>query len=233
MFEIDDLIERYSVTDRAQPHLRVNFISSLDGAATVDGRSGGLGDPWDKQVFDVLRRLADVVIVGAGTIDDEGYGALRLDEESVAWRVARGMTEHPRLAVVTAGRRLGPGSPVFAQAPVRPLVLTAEAAPAQERRALADVAEVVTCGVAAVDGRLLRRALTDRGLTQMHCEGGPTLFGTLIEADAVDELCLTLAPMLVGGDARRIAASRQQHERRLRLVHALPGGQMLFLRYAR
>lgn len=233
MFDVAELLSRYSVEDRARPHLRANFVASLDGAATLGGLSGGLNDAWDEQVFDLLRRLADVVIVGAGTLRAEGYGGLRLDDEAVAWRRDHGLPEHPVLAAVSARLDLDPESPLFAEAPTRPLVLTHEAAPADRRRALAEVADVVDCGEEAVDPARLREQLVARGLPQMLCEGGPTLFGTLIAGDAVDELCLTLSPVLVGGGARRISDGPYEQVRDMRLGHAIPGGTMLFLRYLR
>src|SRR5699024_1063405 len=89
-FGEDELLAAYAVEDRDAPHLRANMISSLDGAATSGGLSGGLNNPADKQVFDMLRRLADVIIVGAGTVRAEGYGAMRLSEQDVSWRRTQG-----------------------------------------------------------------------------------------------------------------------------------------------
>src|SRR5690554_8188229 len=88
----DELLKLYSVADRGQPWLRANFISSVDGAATHDGLSAGLGSPADRRVFDLLRRLADVIVVGAGTVRAEGYEGLRLDDEAVGWRVGNGLS---------------------------------------------------------------------------------------------------------------------------------------------
>ncbi|PFG40893.1 riboflavin biosynthesis pyrimidine reductase [Georgenia soli] len=233
MFDPDELIRRYAVADRADWHLRVNFIASLDGAATHAGLSGGLNNADDKQVFDTLRMLSDVVLVGAGTIRAEGYGAMRLDDEVAAWRLAHGLPAHPVLAVVSSRLDLAPQSPMFTEAPVRPLVLTDEASPAAARLALAGVADVVPCGDHAVEVGLVRAALERRGLFQVLCEGGPQLLGTLVEADAVDELCLTLSPVLEGGAAGRITAGGAQTTRRMRLGHVLTAGDMLMLRYLR
>ncbi|MCK6211548.1 pyrimidine reductase family protein [Georgenia sp. EYE_87] len=233
MFDPAELLRRYAVADRAGWHLRVNFIASLDGAATHDGLSGGLNNADDKQVFDTLRMLADVVLVGAGTLRAEGYGAMRLDDDAAAWRVAHGLPAHPVLAVVSSRLAVGPDHAAFTDAPVRPLVLTHEASPAAARLALSEVADVVPCGVDSVDVGLLRAALERRGLSQVLCEGGPHLLGALIEADAVDELCLTISPVLEGGAAGRIAAGGAQATRRLRLAHVLTAGDMLMLRYLR
>jgi len=229
----EELVRRYAVADRGTWHLRVNFIASLDGAATHAGLSGGLNNADDKQVFDTLRMLSDVVLVGAGTLRAEGYGAMRLDDDAVAWRLAHGLPAHPVLAVVSSRLALAPDSPMFTDAPVRPLVLTHEESPASARLALAEVADVVPCGTDTVDVGLVRAALERRGLSQVLCEGGPQLLGSLIEADAVDELCLTISPVFEGGAAGRITAGGAQATRRMRLGHVLTAGDMLLLRYLR
>lgn len=268
MLDREDVVARYAVADRSVPHLRVNFIASLDGAASHDGVSGPLNDEVDKLVFDTLRMLADVVVVGAGTVRDEGYGALVLDDDAVEWRLAQGLPEHPRFAIVSSRVDLRPDAAMFSQAPVRPIVVTharlAARPPAPEgvsvpgaptgpgagagvateadehsaRRTarmaeLADVADVLVCGDTAVDTALMVAELAARGLTQVLSEGGPHLLGALIEADAVDELCLTLAPVLEGGRATRITAGGLQVTRQMRLGHAHPVGDLLFLRYLR
>lgn len=226
-------LTRYAVADRGAVHLRANFVAGLDGAATLEGRSGTLGDEEDQRVLRALRALADVLLVGAGTLRAEGYGALRLDDAAVGWRRANGLPDHPVLAVVTGSLDLHPGADALAQAPVRPLVITHAAAPAERRAALAEVADVVSCGEQAVDPAAVRSALAGRGLPQILCEGGPSLFGSFVVADAVDELCLTLAPVLTAGGAPRIAVADQEVARDMELVHALPGKAMLFLRYLR
>ena len=228
-----DVLARYTVQDRTTPHLRVNFISSLDGAATHDGLSGGLGDDADRLVFDTLRMLTDVILVGAGTVRAEGYGGIRFSDEAVAWRVAHSLPEHPPVAIVSGRLDLDPAHPVFAAAATRPIVITHAQAPADRRAALAAVADVLVCGEASVDHALLVRTLTARGYPQVLCEGGPSLFGSLLAADAVDELCLTLAPLLESGRAPRIAAAPEASPRRMHLAHALPAGDTLLLRYLR
>ena len=233
MLDRDELIIRYSVPDRSVPHLRMNFIASLDGAATRAGVSGGLGNADDKLVFDTLRMLADVIVVGAGTVRAEGYGGIRLEPADAAWRVAAGLGAQPPVAVVSSRLDLAPSHPLFADAAVRPLVLTHAASPPQRRRDLAEVADVVVCGEDAVDPRRMVAALADRGLVQMLCEGGPHLFGALIEADCVDELCLTVSPVLEGGPAGRIASGAAGATRAMSLLHVLTAGDLLFLRYTR
>jgi riboflavin biosynthesis pyrimidine reductase len=214
--------------------LRVNFVSSLDGSATADGLSGSLGGPDDLRMFDLLRRLADVVLVASGTVRDEGYGPMRLHDADVAWRRAHGMTDHPVFAIVTGSLNLDPASSVFTDAPVRPLVLTVESAPASRRAALSAVADVVDCGKDTVDAGVLRRVLVERGLLRIHCEGGPSFLGTLIAADQVDEFCLSISPVLEGGAGPRIARGGSPDVRGMRLGHVLRGeGDLLLTRYVR
>ncbi len=229
----DELLEAYAIADRATPRVRMNFVMSLDGAVTLEGRSGGLGDESDRLAMQVLRSLADVVLVGAGTVRVEGYGGLRVDEADAAWRRGHGLDPQPRVAVVSSRLDLSPGHPFFARAAVRPIVVTRASAPSDRRAALAEVADVLVCGDDAVDLRAMIGALAGLGLPQVLCEGGPHLFGSLIEADLVDELCLSLSPMLVAGGAGRIVRGAPEVERRMRLVHAIPAGDLLLLRYAR
>lgn len=213
--------------------LRMNFVSSLDGAATREGLSGGLGGDGDRRVFELLRRWADVVLVGAGTAREEGYEAMRLSDEAVRWRRDRGLQPQPVFALVSGRLDLDAESAVFAAAPVRPVVYTVAAAPDDKREALAAVAEVVTAGSEHVDPVAVRADLVARGLTHVHAEGGPHLFGDFIAAGAVDELCLTIAPSLEAGESGRIAASEHAVPTSMTLASVLRAGDELLLRYTR
>ena len=228
-----ELIRRYQVADRTETRVRVNFITSLDGAATIDGLSGGLNNEEDKLVFDTLRLLSDVIVVGAGTVRAEGYGGIRLSPADAVWRLGQGLPAQVPVAVVSARLELEPGHPFFRDAVVRPIVVTHGASPAGRRAALAEVADVLVCGERAVDPTAMVAALAARGLGQILCEGGPHLFGALIAADCVDELCLTISPVLEGGDAGRIARGGPGATRQMALLHVLTAGDMLFLRYGR
>jgi len=227
------LLDAYRIEDRTDPRLRVNFIASLDGAATRDGLSGGLNNDDDKLVFDTLRSLTDVILVGAGTVRAEGYGGIRLDAAAAAWRVAHGLPPQPRIAVVSGRLDLEAGHPLFTEAATRPLVITHAGSPAHKLAELEAVSDVLICGTATIDLPLALRELSARGLRQVLCEGGPSLFGALLVADAVDELCLSLSPVLEAGAAGRIARSAAAASRPMRLGHVLTAGDMLFLRYVR
>jgi riboflavin biosynthesis pyrimidine reductase len=233
--DTDDLIAAYVAQ---VPTLRLNFVASIDGAATVEGRSAGLGTSADKKVFGILRQLCDGLIVGAGTVRDEHYGALRASDEQRAWRVAHDLRPHPRLVIVSSRLDLDPSSRVFVDAPVRPIVLTHESASEGQRHRLSEVADIVTCGGDQVDLRAAVGHLRDEyQLSQLLSEGGPHLFASLHAAGLVDELCLTLSPMLAGPGADRIiVGDRGPSEPAtvpMRLHHAIAADSTLLLRYLR
>ena len=224
----------YAAADRDGPRLRVNFVTSLDGAVEVDGRSRGLSGEADRAVFGLLRRLSDAVMVGAGTVRHEGYGPVRVNAATAAWRTGAGRPEQPTLVVVSASLDLDPGAGLFTRAPVRPVVLTHDAAPRDRRSALEAVADVVSCGRSVVDMSAGLAELHRRGLLQVLCEGGPHLFGALLAADLVDELCLTISPLLVGaGPDRIVAGAGREEPARMRLAHLVAADEMLLTRYVR
>ncbi|MBS1906605.1 MAG: pyrimidine reductase family protein [Actinobacteria bacterium] len=210
----------------------MNFVSSIDGAVTRDGHSGGLSGAADKRFFGLLRRWSDVVLVAAGTVRTEGYADMRVDEASARWRTGHGRTAHPVFAIVTGSLDLDPESPIFTAAPERPILFTTEAAVARHGARFAGLAELCVTSGTEVDGSAIASALRSRGLERILCEGGPALFGSLLQADVVDELCLTVEPTLEAGDAGRIARGRIP-SRAMRLVSVLQSEGTLLLRYVR
>ncbi len=209
----------------AAPYVRVNFVASADGSVTVDGHSAGLGGPADRRVFGLLRRLAEVVLVGAGTVRAEDYRGAR--------RPTVGRDLPPPIAVVTGSADLDPGSRLFTDTQVAPIVLTSGSAPVERRERLAAAgADVVVLERLTPDALLAE--LGRRGLHRVLCEGGPGLFGDLLAADAVDELCLTVSPLLAGGDAGRIARGPAGTPARpMALVGVAHEDGALLLRYRR
>jgi riboflavin biosynthesis pyrimidine reductase len=214
--------------------LRVNFISSADGAATFAGRSAGLQTPGDNRVFAALRDLADVVLAGAGTVREEGYAAVELPPDRRALRRAYGLADALPTAVVSRSLRLDPDSGLFAATGhARTIVLTCAAADPAAQEALRRVADVVVCGERGVDLAHARAALAARGHTRILCEGGPTLFAGLARAGVADELCLSITPLLTGPGAQRIVAGGLWPDgaRPLRLTGLLEEDGALFCRY--
>lgn len=220
----------------SRPYVRSNFVTSADGAVTLQGQSGGLSDETDQRVFVLLRALADVVLVGAGTARAEGYRGARRPRRYEALRAELGLAPVPPIAVVTRSARIDPAGPLLTEAAVAPLVLTCAAAPAARRTALERAgAQVHVVGDAEVDIPAGLDVLARLGLLRVLCEGGPQLFAELVAADAVDELCVTLSPVLVGGGhAGRISDGRiPAAPRALRLDGLLHAEGSLLLRYRR
>jgi riboflavin biosynthesis pyrimidine reductase len=225
----DELARLY---DYPREHwLRVNFVASADGAAFLDGQSGGLSCDADRRLFRVLRALADVVLVGAGTARTEKYKPARRRPELAPLRAGR--TATPPIALVSRGLELDLASPLFTEAPpdAPTIVITSGASPVERRAATAEVADVIVAGEADVDLAGAMAALRDRGLGRVLCEGGPILLGHLIANGLLNELCLTISPLLAGPGASRITAGAPFPSRRMALVHVLRADAALFCRY--
>lgn len=217
------------------PWLRVNIVSSLDGAAAVDGASTPLSSPADQRLMGLLRMRCDALLVGAGTVRAEGYGPIVLPAPHRRWRRAHGLPEHLTVVVVSGSLDLDPAAPAFAAAPTRPVVLTAAGAPAAARTALAAHADVLDAGAGGdrVAAGAAIELLHRRGLRQILCEGGPTLLGDVTAAGLVDEVCLTVSPVLAGPGAGRVVAGATGTPRPMSLRHVLSAGDHLLLRYVR
>jgi riboflavin biosynthesis pyrimidine reductase len=209
--------------------VRVNFVASLDGAITVEGRSEGLGSPGDKRVFRLLRALSDVVLVGHGTAANEGYRPMAADGAVGRLRRSLGRPPTAPIAVVSRRASLAPGDRL---ADPSTILVTCAAAPASRRAALADAGvTVLVCGDDDVDLPLALDRLAERGREQVCCEGGPSLLDAALRAGVVDELDLTIAPALVGGEARLLPQALPEAVRP-RLVQVLEEDGVLFTRYA-
>lgn len=184
-----------------RPWVGVCMVTSLDGSVVLDGTSGGLGNANDREVLLTLRRVADVVVVGAATARGEGYGP-----PGQAGR---------RIGVVTNSGRVDPTSPLFASG--AGFVITAESTDVPSG------VEVLRAGAERVDlpAAFARLGEVVPDVAHVHAEGGPTLNGALLAADLIDELDLTVAPTLVGGDGPRVTANVAQLERRFDLAHLL------------
>lgn len=236
---IADPLAPYAQVDRTRAGDRgwvmANMVAGLDGSAAIGGRVGALSTEPDAALFRLMRALADVVLVGAETVRREGYRSIRLPAEQMAARLADGRPAAPRLAVVTRSLDLDWCSDTFAgtSAGSRALVITCKAADTRRLGRVREVADVVIAGEDRVDPDQAVPALREMGYRVVLCEGGPTLLGELVAAGRLDELCLTIAP-LMGGDLLPVAVSPPAAPlRQFALRHAMREGDTLFLRYER
>jgi riboflavin biosynthesis pyrimidine reductase len=237
--ELDDgeLPQLYAYPEQHETWVRANFITSVDGGATADGKTGAMAGPGDRFIFNLLRELADVIVVGAGTVRIESYSGAHLGVAQRQRRQARGQSEVPQLAIVTKSGRLDRDMAVFTRTEVPPLVLTCTAAVDETRRLLTDLADVVDCSGSdpgMVDVAALLAILAARGMRRILTEGGPMLLGSFVQRNLLDELCLTIAPYVVGGLARRIATGPGQLLTRMNCAHILTDDAgYLYTRYVK
>lgn len=230
---LDDAGLDQAYAEESLDFLRINFVTSADGAASLDGRAGGLGSATDQQVLRLLRDRSDAIMVGAGTARAESYRPLRDEPTRSAARTARGLSRVPPLILVSQRLTVDPTEPIIAKAVAPTVIVTCAGSDAGRRAALEAVTPVIVAGDDTVDLAVARMLLAERGLRRLVCEGGPTLFATALAAGIVDELCLTVSPMLTGPGAGRIVDGAVQIDPvRLRLRHLLEEDGYLFLRYA-
>jgi riboflavin biosynthesis pyrimidine reductase len=200
-----DLATVYAYPQGAHRWLRANMVASADGAAVAVGRSEGLSGEADKRIFGVLRALADVILVGAGTVRTEQYRPAKVREQYQAARAAAGQTPAATIAVVSGSLNLDLTQPLFTEPTVPTIILTTSDAPADRVDAAREAGcEVIAAGAGQVDVGLAVDRLADRGLRRILCEGGPHLLGQIAASGRLDELCISTAPQLRGGDATRI-----------------------------
>lgn len=225
----DELAALYAWPDNPAPTVRANMITSLDGGAALDGRSGGLGNEADQHLFAVLRDLADVILVGSGTVRAERYAGVELDEERRARRRRWGRPAAPPPIAVVTGRGLDPGLPLFSDFETPPIVIT----PGSGASRVPASATPLIAGDDTVDLTAAVRGLADRGFRRIHCEGGPALLGQLVADDLLDECCLTIAPLLLGAAATRLLPADLAEPAAWAPVSVRLGGAHLFARYRR
>ena len=219
-------------TADGRPSVRLNMIVSVDGGTSWNGVSGALGGPADKALFAILRSLTDLVLVASGTMRAENYGPVVMPERMQQERRDRGQAPVPAIAVVSSSCQFDWSSPFFAAATSRPYIVTVDSADPEARKQASEFAEVIVAGDDSVD---LGRAISElgkRGASTILAEGGPTLNGELAKVSLLDELCVTLAPLLASGDAKRlIAGSALAELARLEVRSICEEDDYLFLRY--
>jgi riboflavin biosynthesis pyrimidine reductase len=215
--------------------LRANMVATADGAASLNGVTQGISSDTDRRVFALLRTLCDVILVGAATVREEKYKPARPRE---LWSHLReGRPPTPPIAVVTGRLDLDPDSALINAAPAhaRTIVITTASAPAARRDELARHAEVIVAGQDTVDLTVAVDALAERGHRRMLAEGGPHLLAQLAEAGLLDELCLTIGPLMAGPGAGRIVAGAPgtgpATPLPLTLAHVLEDDGFLLCRY--
>lgn len=213
-----------------RPWLMYNMIASIDGATAVQGGSTALNDDDDKALFAALRAVPDVILVGASTVRAENYGPVALDEKRRSRRVEHGLAPTPRLAIATATLSVDPDMRVFDDPEHRPMIITGADVDSSRVEAFAERADVVQLG--DLGPRSMLEALGDPAV--VLCEGGPTLNGQLIADGQIDEMNLTLSPMMVVGESQRIAHGGELlPPADMRLARVLRGDRALFLRFVR
>jgi riboflavin biosynthesis pyrimidine reductase len=223
------LAEREPPADR--PWVALNMAASADGRATVGGTSGGLGSEADHQQFAALRREADCVLVGTGTLATERYGSIIRDEGTREERIHTGRTPEPLCCILTRSGRVPLDIPLF-QDPEQAVVICTGAP-----IALGDILARVDLN--ATGTPTFREALgalrTRHGIHIVLCEGGPRVAGALLAEDVLDEVFLTYAPMLVGGgdEVKNLIEGPKEHVPPvpLDLIRVLESDGYLFLRY--
>lgn len=237
--EVPDALAPYLDVDRSRPvhecWVTGHMVAGLDGTASVGGRVGSLSTSADQVLFRRMRQVADIVLVGAETVRSEGYGPVRLSEEAREWRRLRGLSPTPPLAVVSRSLAFDWTATLFRDPPEGArthLITCATADPARLAEA-EEFATVVVAGEEHVEPAAAMQALADLGRRVVLCEGGPTWLGELVAADRLDELCLSISP-LMGGDPLPVAvtplgAGLAEFD----LKGAMAEDHTLFLRYER
>lgn len=220
-----ELERLYAYPEGDRTWVRTNFVSTLDGAAYDEsGKSGSLGGDVDTEVFALLRSLADVIIVGAGTARTEGYEPVRAEDVDADLRERLALTAVPPIAVVSL--RLDIPDVLHDQ-----MLITTTNAPGLD--ALRADMDVIACGEDVIEWQAVFAELAGRGMTKVLCEGGPTLHGALVAQDLVDDLCLTIAPVLAAGAAPRIAHGPEAVTHPMRRAHVLDAEGVLLTRWVR
>ena len=234
---IPDPLTPYLDVDRTQPRhecwVTGHMVAGLDGTAAIHGRVGALSTEPDQDLFRRMRQIADVVMVGAQTVRSEGYAPMRLSESARAQRRTRGQSEMPPVAVVSRSLDLDWSSQVFAAAPehARTIVITCAGADPKRLAAAEQAATVIIAGDDRVEPAAALQALAGLGYRVVLCEGGPRWLGELVAADRLDELCLSISPMM-GGDALPVSVAPPGADiAQFSLKSTMVADDTLFLRY--
>lgn len=211
-----------------RPYLILNFATTLDGRAAISGKSGAIGSDTDTEVLQRLRTRVDAVMIGAGTMRAERYGRMVSDPEFRAYRERTGLTHDPLAVIVSNRLELPWDAPLFTDGGGRVVVFTASEDQPPET---ATPVTVVRHPEGVELDKALKWLLDERGIKSVLCEGGPTLHGRLREGGLADELFLTIAPKIPGGEGPRILEGALPDINEVELVWLLESAGELFGRY--
>ena len=223
-----DGLDLVGMAQGERPYVALNFASTVDGRATIDGKSGPIGSRADMETLQRLRTRVDAVMIGAGTMRAERYGRMVPDADYRAYRESIGLAHDPVAVLVSNRMELPWDAGLFTDGNGEVVIFTAsEESPPETATPVA-----VERHPDSVD---LERALgwlhSERGVRALLCEGGPTLHGELQARGLADELFLTIAPKLAGREERSILTAPLPEVIDLELAWLLEGEGELFTRY--
>ncbi len=219
--------------------LRSQMVTTLDGATVgADGRSGSISSPADKRVFVETRRLSDAIVVGAGTIRAERYRPMVAKPEWQDARADAGLAPAVQVVIVSGRLDLPWDELLFSDSTLPVIVVTSESADARQVAVANDHAQVWQIGATSVDLRAMVSALHERGLRRLVCEGGEALLDGLVREELVDEMDVTISPMLAGagyladpGVEARLPGTNDLS--RFSLAHQFAEDEFTFCRFVR
>ena len=211
-----------------RPYLILNFATTLDGRAAIDGRSGPIGSAADTEMLQRLRTKVDAVMIGAGTMRAERYGRMVSDPDLRAYRERSGLAHDPLGVIVSNRLELPWDAKLFTDGGGHVVVFTASE---QQPPETATPVTVVRHPDGVELDRALEWLLAERGIRSVLCEGGPTLHGRLREGGLADELFLTIAPKIAGGEAPRVLEGALPDVDQVELAWLLESESELFARY--
>ena len=239
--DASQIVDSFGLDDRAQavcgrPYVLLNMVSTLDGRASIGGRSGPIGDNADRELFHALRASVDAVMAGAGTVRVERYGRIIANAATREHRLELGLSEEPLACIVSARLSLPDDTPLLNEPTAHVVIVTPSAASLTGADAQIEYVRAGRDGL--LDLPLAMRELAERfGVRTLLCEGGPHLNAELLQAGLVDELFLSLAPALAGGEDRTgealriVAGATFEQPLELELLGVLGHESHLFLRY--
>lgn len=229
----DELVAAYPWPD-GERWVRAMMVTTLDGAtAGADGRSRSISSASDRAVFDAVRRMSDVVLIGAGTFRAERYRPMRARAADADARSALGLASAPVVAIVSPSLELPWEEDIFAESAIRPIVVTTTLAAPDRLKVAGAHADLVVLPGPQIELADLFARFADRGLARVVCEGGARLLATIASAGLLDEVDLSVAPLVTSGGqiVTGSASIVPQHFSLAQVITAEDG--FLFTRYVR